>query len=563
LGPPLFFVLATVLMTWPLARDIRTAIVDHDDGLFGIWRMAWVAHQLPRAPRALFGANIFAPTPGTLALSDAALLQGLLAAPALWAGARPLLVYNVLLLGSLAASAWCAYVLALRLTGQREASLVAGFVFGFAPFRLAQLGHLEMQSTMWMPLAMLALHELTRGGARQDANRANGRSGVGAGIALGAVLALQALSGLYYLVFLTIVLGAMTAVLLVASGPAVRWRVFRGLAAAALVAAVVLVPYAQPYRSARALVGPRGQEEVAQFSATPRDYLRVGPGNWLHRTRIAPPPAEEHSLYPGIVAPALALVALWPPLSAWHVAAATGLAVAFDASLGTNGRLFWAGRQVVPALDGLRVPARFGVLVLLLLAVLAATGAARLGRTMGRSGSRWMAAIAIAVCAAEFWAVPIPLRRPVTEPTNLTGLLASLPPDTVVLHLPVPRTSRLWLHETTYQYFSIFHWRTLVNGYSGFAPPVYLRTLDALRTFPDAESIARLRRLGVGIVVVHPELFDGADYGTLAAAMEGSGAFQTVARLPGPPLESVVFRLTPAGESPGPDGRQSRPAGVP
>ena len=81
--PLLFFAAATVAMTWPLARDIRTAVPDHDDAFFGIWRMAWVAHQLPRAPAHLFDANIFVPTPNTLALSDAALLQGLLAAPPL------------------------------------------------------------------------------------------------------------------------------------------------------------------------------------------------------------------------------------------------------------------------------------------------------------------------------------------------------------------------------------------------------------------------------------------------------------------------------------------------
>ena len=62
-GAAAFFIAVTIAMTWPLARDIRTAVPDHDDAYFGIWRMAWVAHQVPRAPLRLFDANIFVPTP--------------------------------------------------------------------------------------------------------------------------------------------------------------------------------------------------------------------------------------------------------------------------------------------------------------------------------------------------------------------------------------------------------------------------------------------------------------------------------------------------------------------
>jgi hypothetical protein len=210
----------------------------------------------------------------------------------------------------------------------------------------------------------------------------------------------------------------------------------------------------------------------------------------------------------------------------------------------------------VPALDGLRAPARFAVLVLLLLAMLAATGLVRLGRALGGRSSGWVAAVAIAACALEFWAFPTSLRHPPAGRTNLTRLLASFPADTVVLHLPVPRADRLWGRETTYQYLSIFHWRPLVNGYSGYAPPVYVRTLDALRTFPDEESIARLRRLDVGLVVVHPKLFDESEYERMTAAMDRASAFERVATLNDPDLESAVFRLTPGGA--GPRAREDR-----
>ena len=44
-----------------------TSVPDRGDPLFSMWRIAWVAHQLPLAPRHLFDANIFHPAARTLA----------------------------------------------------------------------------------------------------------------------------------------------------------------------------------------------------------------------------------------------------------------------------------------------------------------------------------------------------------------------------------------------------------------------------------------------------------------------------------------------------------------
>jgi hypothetical protein len=126
----------------------------------------------------------------------------------------------------------------------------------------------------------------------------------------------------------------------------------------------------------------------------------------------------------------------------------------------------------------------------------------------------------------------------------------ALPADVVLLEFPIGDIS--W--ELRHVFSSTFHWRRMVNGYSGYAPPVYLRTLDALRTFPDEESVARLHRLGVGLVVLHPDLMGRSEYESMAAGMERRGDFERVAHLKDPQLESVVFRLVPA-TAPREDGR--------
>jgi len=56
-----------------------------------------------------------------------------------------------------------------------------------------------------------------------------------------------------------------------------------------------------------------------------------------------------------------------------------------------------------------------------------------------------------------------------------------------------------------FMYFSLWHWRPMVNGYSGIVPASYEARYRELRGFPDARAIAALRTIGVTHVFVHYE----------------------------------------------------------
>ena len=88
----------TIFITWPQALMMRTAFASHVDPYFSAWRIMWFAHALRTDPQRLFDGNIFHPSTGALAFSDATLLEGAVAAAFLWAGASPVTVYNTLLL---------------------------------------------------------------------------------------------------------------------------------------------------------------------------------------------------------------------------------------------------------------------------------------------------------------------------------------------------------------------------------------------------------------------------------------------------------------------------------
>src|SRR5262249_30231434 len=64
------FTALTAVMTWPQALHMHDGVHDDGDPLLNAWALAWVAHQLPRAPAHLFDANIFYPERRALAFSE-------------------------------------------------------------------------------------------------------------------------------------------------------------------------------------------------------------------------------------------------------------------------------------------------------------------------------------------------------------------------------------------------------------------------------------------------------------------------------------------------------------
>ena len=64
--------------------------------------------------------------------------------PLLAAGASLLANYNAVLLLGMCLSAWSAWLLARYVTGDALASLVAGVIYGFLPYKISQLAHFHM-----------------------------------------------------------------------------------------------------------------------------------------------------------------------------------------------------------------------------------------------------------------------------------------------------------------------------------------------------------------------------------------------------------------------------------
>jgi hypothetical protein len=500
-------IVLVVAMTWPLGRLAPPIIPASDDANFSIWRMAWIAHQLAADPTHLFDANVFHPATNTLALSDAMLLVGLAASPLFYLGMDPAHVHNRMLLAAIVLSMVAAFALARRLTGSSLAAFLAAIIFGLAPYRMAHIGHLELQWTMWMPLGMLMLHRLVEKPTLRN------------GALLGVALTAQVLCSIYYGLFLACYL--VTAWLALIPFEKDRARIMRASAIAVVPLLLVAIVYGPPYAQTREQFGNRRPDEVQTFSAVPADYLRVPQENSWRGKADSGPAADERSLFPGAVAIALSLVALIPPISRPVWTYLFLAIVAADFSLGVNGLLFPWLQLAFDAATSLRAPARFGVLVLMSLSILAAIGATRIMR-------RWpRAAVPVAVllgvgCIAEYWSAPLPARLSEAKATPAHEWLARQRSGSVVLELPAPTGQTLWLYEGIYQVRSITHWQPLINGYSAFPPPQYVRLIDQLPRFPERHVIEMLRERQVTFILINRRYYTQPEFDVLMTAVRAS-----------------------------------------
>jgi hypothetical protein len=524
------FAALTAVMTWPQARYLASRATPHHDVYFNMWRLRWVAHALASPRARLFDANIFYPERGTLALSDAMLVEGVAGAPLSWAGMGPVLEHNLLLLGAIALSGAAMFALARYLTGSRAAGILAGIVFAFAPYRFEHIMHMELQWTMWMPLAFLALHKTLDTGSWKY------------GLATGASVALQMLSSIYYGIFLATLLPLAAALLIARDARAPRRRALAALAAGGALAIAVTAIYERPYAATHRIVGDRPDAEISQFSAKPSSYRAATPTNWLYGGRFAAGVGGERRLFPGLVPIFLAIAGLLlrvPP--ARPIVYLLLLVAAFELSLGPRGYSYPFLYDHVAVYRSLRAMARLGIFVLLFLGVLAAYGYQALASGRARPIRIALAATLAAIVLAEY-RVSLPLAEYPNAAPPVYRFLALLPRG-VVAELPMPQPDTLPGRDAEYAYMSSFHWLPIVNGYSGSYPPSYLARLDQTRDFPDDRSLAQLRRDGVAYLVIHPAIYSPATWEALEARIDGNAAFTQLGRFDDADGTTLVYRL--------------------
>jgi hypothetical protein len=533
------FIILTLVLTYPTVRCLSRCVTNSGDPLLNAWIVAWQVHKLTTDRSHFFNANIFYPHSNTLAYSESQLANALLAMPVLLVSHNPILAHNWVFLFSFAASGFGMYLLVRHLTGSAMAGLVSGIVFAFCPYRIAHLSQLQMLATEWMPLALLFLHKALRRQKWLDF------------LAFTLFFNLQALSSYYYALFFTVAISILLLLyLLMARGKLWSKKLTLQFGCCGLLTLLVNLPLAMPYFRLSQMGFVRSRESTQLFQAALTDYLTTTPESWFYGSLTASLRGRywsEHASFPGILAFILGSLSvayfILPAVHRFYRRAARGegarsrsspvsgvLAYAYVLVIsivlamgvlwelpGTNVRLplpfGWLFGHI-PGFQALRVPSRFNVISMLALAVLSGYGVSILQDCLRRKPSTLRMtfhAILPLLVAVEYLAIPLP--QAAVAPPKLPavyGWLGSVEKEAVIIELPFPFTvegspdwAALPYVEGWRDYFSTFHWRSMVNGYSGFMPPGHDELIRDMLSFPSRRSITRLNEIGITYIVLH------------------------------------------------------------
>lgn len=511
-------VLLAVALTWPTLRyPLHTLPQDIWDPSRQAWQIAWSGHILLTDPARLWQSNAFYPETNSFAWGDSLLGY----APFGFFGEGPVaavLRYNILFVLAHALLAIGGYALVRQLGAGRTGAAVAAVAFAYAPWRLAQEGHLDIVSAGGIPLALAMLARGHGWSLRRGYRPHRRHAGWAAAgwlvalwqVSLGFSLGVPFLYVLGLILLVLIVAGSFRWLRRPADRPVLGWRLLLTDALGALILTGVTALIAFPYFKAPA--GGPATTEIAFYSPPLRSLL-IGPAEsriWgaphqVPRSSLSWP--AEMGLLPGFVLYALALAGL--AFSIWtlrqRLLLLAALVVTIVLTLGTN---FFGGRWTylplfghLPASMELRIPGRLTLWTTLLLAILAAGAVAEFVRRAEQLAAlrippwpgpwlRLATFVPLLLVLLEGWnatAHPVVPTQPLAMRT-VTGPMLVLPTSALT-----DQTIMLW---------STSRFQPMANGTGGFAAARQTVLRRNVESFPSTETIQYLRSLHIDKVLL-------------------------------------------------------------
>jgi hypothetical protein len=178
--------------------------------------------------------------------------------------------------------------------------------------------------------------------------------------------------------------------------------------------------------------------------------------------------------------------------------------------------------QIAPIMQSVRVPARLSIMVIFSLSALAGIG---LSRILTKKYALLLTTLIAILFLTEVWQLQTPSVS-LSTGSNIPAVytwLAKQPDSAIIAELPFRPLANIvssmedqllrpyqdikdndgYALETYRIYFSTYHRKRMLNGYSGFFPQVYHDQATILQNFPSEESIAMLEKQRVTYVIVH------------------------------------------------------------
>lgn len=468
--------------TWPLVVIFTTRVAgDPGDPFQTLWGMRWIHDALLSFQNPFFTDRLYHPFGATLIFQTFDIPSALLVLP-LWGFLPDMAIYNTAVLAAVSLSAYGMFRLVRDLTGDVLVALFSGALFAAVPYQFAHLqGHLHLLSMGWIPLYLTHLLRMIRG----QASYWDGLLG-------GVFLALASLASWYHLLYAIVV----TPVLFAYGAIACRGTLFtrRSIRAALVLAATYLViagPLLVAILVTRAREEITGAHDSLTFSADLYSFVypnaaQSWSGEWGAHFRNWTGNSTENAAYVGFATLGLALIGAFTHSVArpFLVAGLIGAVLALGPYLHIDGRIltmrmpYWYFERMLPPVQFMGLPIRFGYVMYLGLVVAAAFGLRRL-RTLGARIAPLAGIVAMLVPFA-------------------IALYEYRPRPLITWEYPVPAPMRAWAHDRgkwavidAWDYYrpmwhATIHRKPIVGGYLSRVPK---RLNDWLQQEPVIRSI--------------------------------------------------------------------------
>ncbi|MBN1297072.1 hypothetical protein JXA80_09845 [bacterium] len=472
------------------------------DARLNLWAMTWQWRTIMTSPANLWNGNAFYPFPGSITGSDHLFTEVLIGLPVYLITNNPFLTYHFVLFAGYAIGAWGMYFLCLSLFHRVTPAVAAAIFYTVAlPRSVHAAAHIQIASMAWIPWSAFFLHTIFK------------RPGGWATCCLIVTHVLQILTGWYVAVYHGLIMTILTLTL------TIRYRRREPVALAvlaAVIALVMIIPFALPYIG-RPSVPP---DVWPHYSAHPTDYLT--PASYTvyswnnHSLRMW----SETTVWMGFIAPALVLITLFfrgkpdrlgrrPEVPGYILSLIAGIALSFGTHFPglPDAWTPWNLLARLPAVSGMRVPARFVMMVVFALSVLFGRAVWVIAHklTWRRLGES-IAVLAVILTMVENYPTvqvePVRVRIP-----PVYDWLTTIPDSVAIAEAPSFYGSDLWAFSADYMMYAALHRHPIANGYSRYVPDGFPEISDAIKHLPHPAAIRRLKNAGIVFVILHPRMF--------------------------------------------------------
>lgn len=512
-------------VTWPLAINASSALAGSStDALLHYWNSWFVLKALGSGQTPLSTNYLFYPEGASLVYHNMAWLS-IIPWLALQTILDGILAYNLIFLANLILVAYAAFLLALQLTENTIAALIAGLIYLAWPYRISQLDHPNLISTYWIPLFFLLLLVAIRNGRWQY------------GLLAGLALALIGFTRWQLLIPAFILLSIF---LLFSSPQWIRDRQRQIVILVSLLTAVLLLsPAAGLFLSQQSgeddSLDTLLRDEESMMQSDLLAYITPAESNPLFGESAATAydryyadrsPSRRFPIYIGIVTLILAIIGLWRrPRSSlpWLAMTLVIVLLALGPIFRFNGRLLseiptpYGILEPLYILRLMRVPERFNIELALPMAIMAAFGVSVLlaklpgkGKGSSRLWSTMLMVLLVVLILADYGRHPVTLQS--AESNSYFEKLASEVGQTAVINLPIDAVqSKVHMFDQTIHELPLLQGhisRPTVSAYEFIDANPFLRSVRIFDEMPPwlkdvSHQLAALEEQGFGSILIY------------------------------------------------------------